>query len=166
MFDMATLSAIEEIKQLKARYFHCTDTKDWVGLGETFAPDVRFDMRESFTAVDPVSGASRIFGRPELLAGIDTSGWNMTGRDAILANGARQFADVSSVHHGYNPQISVRSLDEASGIWAMTDLLRFPPASPIREIRGWGHYHEIYRRIDGRWVIQTETLKRLRIDVT
>jgi hypothetical protein len=47
----------------------------------------------------------------------------------------------------------------------MHDVLRFPPGSAIGEIRGYGHYHETYRRINGRWVIQTSTLRRLRIDV-
>jgi SnoaL-like domain len=166
MLDHATLSAIEEIRQLKARYFHCTDIKDWKGLGETFAEDVQFDMRDSFKAVDPVSGAARVYGRPELLLGVDTSTWNMCGRDEIVANGARQFADVCTVHHGCNPQIVIRSEEEADGIWAMTDLLRFPSGSPIQEIRGFGHYHERYRRIGGHWLIQTETLIRLRIDVS
>ena len=159
------LMAIEEIKQLRARYFQCVDCKDWNGFLQVFAPDVEFDHVNSFRAVDPVSGASRIYGRPELLAGIDTRGWKMKGRDQIIANGAAQFADVSTVHQGFNPQISIHSGDEASGIWAMQDILRFPPPGPIQEIRGYGHYHETYRRIDGRWVIQTTTLKRLRIDV-
>jgi hypothetical protein len=165
MTHTENLMAIEQIKQLRARYFQCLDCKDWNGFREVFATDVEFDHVNSFRAVDPLSGASRVYGRPELLAGIDTSGWKMKGRDQIIANGSVQFADVSTVHQGFNPQINVHSADEASGIWGMQDLLRFPPPGPITEIRGYGHYHETYRRIDGRWVIQTTTLKRLRIDV-
>jgi hypothetical protein len=165
MTEIEKLSAIEEIKKLRARYFECTDCKDWKGFLDVFAPDVEFDHRNSFKAVDPVSGQSRVYGKPELLAQIDTSGWLMLGRDQIVANGASQFVDVSTVHHGFNPQITLKSADEASGIWAMQDILRFPPGSPIQEIRGYGHYHETYRRLDERWVIQTTTLKRLRIDV-
>lgn len=165
MTEGERLLAIEEIKQLKARYFQCVDCKDWKGFLEVFAPDVEFDHVNSFKAVDPISGASRVYGRPELLAEIDTSGWKMKGRDQIAANGSSQFADVSTVHQGFNPQISVHSPDVASGIWAMHDVLRFPPGGPIEEIRGYGHYHETYRRISGRWVIQTSTLTRLRIDV-
>jgi SnoaL-like domain len=166
MTETEKLRAIEEIKQLKARYWYYTDTKNWEAFVGVFAPDVEFNFSESFKAVDPVSGASRVYGRPELIAAIDTSGWNMKGRDQIAANGSAQFADISTVHRGYNPQISIHSADEASGIWAMQDLLRFPPGSPITEICGYGHYHETYRRIDGRWLIQTSTLIRLRIDVS
>ena len=36
--------AIEEIHQLKARYFRCMDTKDWAGLTDVFAPDAVMDM--------------------------------------------------------------------------------------------------------------------------
>lgn len=164
MPDAEKLWAIEEIKQLKARYFHCVDSKDWTGFAQVFAPDGEFDQREAFTAVDPVSGASRVYGRPELLGAIDTSGWRFKGREEIVST-AGDFADVSTVHQGFNPQIALHSLEEASGIWAMQDRLRFPPGSPIEEIVGYGHYHETYRRIDGVWFIQTNTLTRLRIDV-
>ena len=37
------LIAIEEIKQLKARYFRCMDTKDYTGLRAVFADDAVFD---------------------------------------------------------------------------------------------------------------------------
>ena len=38
------LLAIEEIKQLKARYFRCMDTKDWDGFGQVFAPNAVLDV--------------------------------------------------------------------------------------------------------------------------
>jgi bile-acid 7alpha-dehydratase len=34
------LNDIEEIKQLKGKYFRCLDSKDWAGLEETFSPNV------------------------------------------------------------------------------------------------------------------------------
>lgn len=164
MQDLERLLAIEEIKQLKATYFHCVDTKNWKGFLEVFAPDAEFDHRTAFDAVDPVSGESRVYGRPELLKHIDTSGWKVKGREALFSMSA-DFAAVSTVHHGFNPRITVHSAEEASGIWAMTDLLRFAENAPIREIRGYGFYHETYRKLDGRWLIQSNTLKRIRVDV-
>ena len=164
MQDLERLLAIEEIKQLKATYFHCVDTKNWKGFLEVFAPDAEFDHRTAFDAVDPVSGESRVYGRPELLKHIDTSEWKVKGREALFSMSA-DFAAVSTVHHGFNPRITVHSAEEASGIWAMTDLLRFAENAPIREIRGYGFYHETYRKLDGRWLIQSNTLKRIRVDV-
>ena len=45
MDTVERLEAIEEIKQLKARYFRCMDTKDWHGFTTVFAPDARMDVR-------------------------------------------------------------------------------------------------------------------------
>ena len=39
MATLEELDAIEQIKQLKARYFRCMDTKDWDGFQAVFAPD-------------------------------------------------------------------------------------------------------------------------------
>ena len=39
MTDVEHLLAFEEIKQVKARYFRCMDTKDWEGFARVFAAD-------------------------------------------------------------------------------------------------------------------------------
>src|SRR5438094_9254923 len=44
MDGIERLQAIEDIKQLKARYFRCMDTKDWDGFAAVFAPDAVMDM--------------------------------------------------------------------------------------------------------------------------
>jgi hypothetical protein len=44
--DIEKLLAIEEIKNLKARYFRCVDTKDWPGFQAVFAPNARFDITD------------------------------------------------------------------------------------------------------------------------
>ncbi|WP_134095832.1 nuclear transport factor 2 family protein [Novosphingobium sp. PhB55] len=165
MLDIMALNAIEEIKQLKARYFQCVDTKDWEGFISVFAPDAEFDHRRAFEAVDPVTGETRVYGRPELLQHIDTSKWKVKGRNA-LSSMSGDFSAVSTVHHGFNPQITIHTPTSASGTWAMTDILRFKDDSPIREIRGYGFYDETYRVVDGGWVIQSNTLRRIRIDVS
>ena len=43
MTEIEALAAIEQIKQLKARYIRFMDTKDWAGYESVFAPDVVFD---------------------------------------------------------------------------------------------------------------------------
>jgi hypothetical protein len=165
MTDLEKLLAIEEIKQLKARYFQSLDTKDWAGFQAVFTPDAVMDMREAFHAVDPVSGEPRIFGEPALLAGMDTSGWLLTSAAVIGANAAELFANVCTVHQGLMPQIRLLGAADAEGVWAMEDLLRFAPGGPIQEIRGIGHYFETYRRLDAGWRIHTTRITRLRIDV-
>ncbi|MEX2268171.1 MAG: nuclear transport factor 2 family protein [Acidimicrobiia bacterium] len=147
MDDVERLAAIEAIKALKARYFRCMDTKDWDGFSEQFATD----------AVMDVSGEMG-----------DGAG------DAGIIHGNRQIADfvrsvvgeVVTVHHGHMPEIAVTSPTAASGIWAMEDSLRWPEGAPMRDMHGYGHYHETYEKRDGRWLITSLKLTRLRIDVT
>ena len=136
------LAAIEEIKQLKARYFRCMDTKDWDGFAAVFAPDAEMDMR----AEDPTSGLNH--------------------GAQVIADYVRSAVDpVVTVHHGHMPEIEVTSDTTATGIWAMEDKLRWPEGSPISWLHGYGHYHETYERVDGAWRIKTLTLTRLRLDV-
>ena len=44
----------------------------------------------------------------------------------------------------------------------LEDVVRLAPGV---NLRGYGHYHETYRKVDGRWLIESSTLTRLREDV-
>ena len=63
------------------------------------------------------------------------------------------------------PEISFTSPTTAQGIWAMEDILQ-DPVTGINVVHGFGHYHETYQRIDGKWYIKTLQLTRLRADRT
>jgi uncharacterized protein (TIGR02246 family) len=146
MSTLEHLVAIEEIKQLKARYFRCMDTKDWEGFAGVFAPDAVMDM----------SGEMRDSA---------TGGEGVTrGASEIAAFVERMVGGVETVHHGHMPEIEVTSPSVARGIWAMEDMLRWPVGAPIRTLHGYGHYHETYEKVEGRWRIKTITLTRLRLD--
>jgi hypothetical protein len=146
MSTLEYLVAIEEIKQLKARYFRCMDTKDWEGFADVFAPDAVMDM----------SGEMR----------------DAATRDEGVTRGASEIAafvrgvvgNVETVHHGHMPEIEITSSSAARGTWAMEDMLRWPAGAPLRTLHGYGHYHETYEKVDGRWRIKTVTLTRLRLD--
>jgi uncharacterized protein (TIGR02246 family) len=140
------LVAIEEIKQLKARYFRAMDTKDWGAFAAVFAPDALMDMSgEMRDSVTEGEGITR-------------------GNTAIaeFVQGAVQ--PVETVHHGHMAEIEILSPTTARGIWSMEDMLRWPVGSPIRSMHGYGHYHETYEKLDGRWCIKTIALTRLRVD--
>jgi hypothetical protein len=155
MDTLARLSAIEDIKQLKARYFRGVDTKDWDLMADVLAPDVTCDYRGS--ATDPATGVNHA---PDATSGV------LVGRDAVLENLRRSLNGVVSAHQGYLPEIEILDADAATGIWAMFDILRFPPAYPLRELYGYGHYYEHYVRIGGDWRIQRLRLERLRVETT
>jgi hypothetical protein len=132
---------VEAIKRLKAAYFRTIDTKDWDGLRALLSPDVVVDVS--------ADGAG-----------------TFEGVDPFIEMLAPTLQDVVTVHHGHMPEIDVTSPTTATGIWAMEDLLRFPPEVGLGELHGFGHYHETYEKVDGRWRFATIRLTRLRLDLT
>ena len=139
------LMATEEIKQLKARYFRCMDTKDWAGFEQVFAHDAVMDMSSEMRDQTTRGGVTR--GSAEIAAMV---------RNVVGA--------VVTVHHGHMPEIELTSATTARGVWAMEDKLRWPEGSPVRTMHGYGHYHETYERTEDGWRIKTITLTRLRVD--
>jgi hypothetical protein len=84
-----------------------------------------------------------------------------SGADELLAFLQDVLSDVVTVHHCHTPEIEVTSSTTATGVWAMEDMLRWPNGM---ELHGYGHYHETYAKVDGRWRIKRSTLTRLRMD--
>lgn len=151
MDHAAQLWTIEQIKQLKARYFRFMDTKDWDNLPSLFTEDAQADYR--LAMLDPGGPA------PDLAA---LAEHRLDGRAAICAYIQAGLTPVASVHKGYMPEIDVTGPDTATGIWPMTDEL-FMAEGPVRFIRGQGHYHESYRMENGSWRIATIRLTRLKL---
>lgn len=139
MSDAAALVDIEAIKQLKARYCRFLDTKDWVAWRALFADDFLSDTSPA--------GGKRIEGADHFVA--------FTRR----ALGKRSHVTAHQVHA---PEIELTSETTARGIWALEDVVRLLPGV---NLRGYGHYHETYVKIDGEWKFQSSTLTRLREDV-
>ena len=134
------LAAIEEIRQLKARYFRSLDRKEWDAFGDVFT-------------------AGAVLEVPEV-------GMVTEGRDAIVAGVSGALEGTRTVHHGHMPEIEVTGPDTARGTWAMFDYVEWPtPGSGDRVgLQGYGHYVEEYVREDGRWRIARSRLERLRVD--
>jgi hypothetical protein len=141
MTDIQRLIAAEEIKQLKARYFRCMDTKQWAGWEDVFTADAVMDVSEEQVSQSVIKG-----------------------RDKIIPFVSKVLEGVVTVHHGHMPEIEVTSETTARGIWSMEDKLRWPDGKTT--LHGYGHYHETYEKVDGRWRIKTLKLTRLRIDRT
>jgi len=122
------------------------DTKDWESFAAVFTTDASLD----------VSG--------EMQVAADGNGL-LHGRDAIATFVRNAIDDVTTVHHGHTPEIEIVSPTQATGIWAMEDMLRWPAGSPIKSLHGFGHYHDTYAKPSERWLIASTTLTRLRLDV-
>lgn len=135
----ATLLAIESIKQLKARYCRYLDAKDWAAWRTLFTDDFLSDTAEA--------GGKRIVGADDFVA---------FTRKSI---GRRSQATAHQVHA---PEIDLTSATTARGVWALQDVVRLGAGVTLV---GYGHYHETYEKVDGRWLIKSSKLTRLREDI-
>ena len=153
MTEVERLAAIEEIKLVKSRYFRFGDTKDLVSMRTLFADDCVVDCSGSVT--DPTTGEDAY---PAVGSG------ELYGADAVMAAFGKG-EGITSIHHGYTPDVEILGDTSAKSIWAMTDRLFFADPSPVAQLTGYGHYHETYEKIDGRWKIKTLRLTRLRVEV-
>lgn len=143
------LLAIEQIKQLKARYFRCMDTKDWAGLRAVFCDDAVFDARASLS----LDGDGE---DPEA----ESNNWVYHGGDVIAAFVRDTVTPLRTVHHGHCHEIEIQSETEARGVVAMEDKVwELAGGAPV--LHGCGHYHETYRCEGGAWRISTSRLTRL-----
>lgn len=73
---------------------------------------------------------------------------------------------ITSVHHGHTPEIALTSDTTARGIWAMEDSLWWTNGDHEEHVQSYAHYHEEYRKVDGRWCISARRLTRLRVETT
>ncbi len=149
MDDIQRLIAIEEIKQLKARYFRSIDTKDFENLRTVFASDATFDSSEALR--DPVLGTPPEFEEPATVSGLEE----------IIAYISEALETGQSVHQGHTPEIELISDTTARGIVPFEDIL----VSEALNFRGYGYYHETYECVDGAWRIKTSVIRRLLVIV-
>lgn len=126
------------IHNLKARYCRLLDTKDWAGWRALFTDDFILDTTPA-------------------------GGLRVEGGDAAVAYTRQSITDDTlTTHHVHTPEIMIEG-DHATGIWAMMDRNIWPNG---RTLKGYGHYTQTYRRVQGEWKIATSTLSRLQVDYT
>ncbi len=135
-YTLQQLSDLEEIRQLKARYFRCIDTGNETELATVFAEDVTIDLR---------GGGYRL---------------QVSGRQNMVDFIGSTFnSDIIAMHHGHTPEISFTGPDSAKGTWYLED--RF--IDPVRneDTVGSSLYHDQYvRTVDG-WKVQHSEYDRV-----
>ena len=152
MTDIEKLLAIEEIKTLFARRVRAMDQKDWALYDTLHAPHA---VLKSFSPDQ--AGLAPLGSHGGQIAAV--------GKEAIL-DAIRTLLDgpvkVTTVHHAHTPEIEITSESTARGIWAMEDMLWWEDGEETQFAHGYGHYYETYEKIDGRWLIASRTIRRLR----
>ncbi len=143
--------ALEEIKRVFAMRLRVMDTKQWDLYGPLHTEDV---VTETWAGLpgdkQPKSDgqANRASGREHLTNSIR----GMLGSST----------HVTTAHHGHTPEIVLTSDTTATGIWAMEDELWWTNGDVEEHLHGYGHYHEEYRKVEGKWLISYRKLTRLR----
>ena len=96
---MGQLEELEAIKRVKYAYLRCVDTKDWVGLAETFSEDARCVY--------------------------DNGQHEFSGRAAIVGflRQALDRKDILSVHQCHHPELELVSPTRAEGTWYLEDFV-------------------------------------------
>ncbi|WP_439134270.1 nuclear transport factor 2 family protein [Pseudomaricurvus sp.] len=151
MNEIERLVAIDHLKQLKAKYFRGVDTFDGGLVKSVLAEDCVLDYRGCFT--DPQTGKDYV---PALNV-------VLRGRNAWPSGGNTGLGFVS-VHQGHNVEVEFTSDTSAEGIWSMSDRLFFPSGGEYSMATGFGHYHDTYEKVDGKWLLKTTRITRLRVE--
>lgn len=134
MTDLERLVELEAIRHMKARRDHAVDRKDW----DTYAVLHSDDYVAMSIGAEPIVGGK-----------------------AAAAALAVQMAGVTTVHHCHTPVIEFQDSRNATGVWAMEDNLFWYRNGEKQWLRGFGFYHETYRKeADGLWRFTYRKLER------
>jgi hypothetical protein len=133
------VTATLEIMRLKARRDHALDMRDWATY-ETLHIPAHYSHAEGFAP------------------------WTSTTE--MIAQVSRILEGVVSVHHSHSPNITFQARDKATGVWAMEDNLSWKQGDEDHWLRGFGFYTETYEKRNGKWLIASRRLKRLRVDMS
>lgn len=135
-YTLQQLSDLEEIRQLKHRYFRCIDTANWAEVGSVFADDVEIDYR---------GGGYRL---------------NVKGKADMIEFLAASFnSDVVAMHHGHSPEIEFTGPDSAKGIWYLED--RFINPERNEDTVGTAIYYDRYVRTADGWKLSFSEYDRV-----
>ena len=133
------LLAIEEIKQLKARRDHAVDTKDWATYQSLHLPEATSHAE----GLEPWGSAT------EMTAAVSS-----------------RLEGITTSHHSHTPLIALTANDEATGMWSMEDNLFWKQGEEDHWYRGFGFYHEVYAKRDGRWLFKSRRLVRTHVSMS
>jgi len=135
--DIQRLIDIEDIKQLKARYYRYNDTQDWAAFRDVFTDDVHY---ETGTQI-------------------------LDGRDQLVTTFAAGLKDGKTAHMAGLPEVTITGPDTATGIWAFRDYVQVAADSEaVVGFRGYGHEHDEYIRTGDGWRIKSVVITRIRVD--
>ena len=130
MDKLQKLIDIEEIKNLKHRYFRAIDMADFDLLDNVFSPDISIDYR---------GGTYR---------------WESEGKETIKESLTHAFHNqTAAMHTAHHPEIDVSSQTEATGKWYLQDIFYNFDLGSVTQ--GTALYEDKYIKINDQWFISS-----------
>ncbi len=123
--SLPELTALHDIRRLKAQYAFFLDTKNWGGFRRLFTDD---------------------------LVGKFGEGPEITGGDRYVELAAEAAQAATTIHQFHEPVLELTSATTATASWPVLAYLHFPDRSQPTT-QNYGHYHERYRLTDDGWKI-------------
>ena len=128
--EVQRLKDIEEIKELKGKYFRCLDSKNWDLLETTLSPNVHTEYSNGHLRFDGPQQVTNYFKE------------NMPKTQVTL-------------HQGHTPEFEFESDKVAYGRWYLQDIVMFTEGSDFAgtQLNGSAFYRDKYEKIEGQWLI-------------
>ena len=144
--DLHQLTAIEDIRQTKARYCRFIDLKQWDDFKSLFTPTVHLTFHG-------VQG--------ELL-------YEFTDLQIFIGQTAMTLDKAQTIHQVHNPEIQLTSDTTAQAVWSMEDWIIYPEdvKGLFKALHGFGHYYETLELREGCWLTTTLSLKSTILIIT
>ena len=148
--DIERLIAINEIREVMARYARHADQKDFEALARLFTSDGSFTTNQ-----------------------VDGAVWmQIKGRDAIARTIAQSVGTAQVIHHLFSYQTEILSPTSARSVVSMADMFIRPEGEALpsdaglafRTMEGYGHYHGDFVKVGEAWFIKTLVQTRLKMD--
>ena len=143
MYTAEQFADLEQIKVLKHQYCRLGDTKQWKDWAALFTDDYEAEMMgiPRFKRDDPVNLVQR-------------------GIKDVVGLWSKALDGITTIHRAMMPEITLTGPTTATGIWSLHDILYMP----TNRFEGWGHYHEEYVKIAGKWMFRRVRTTRLHIE--
>jgi hypothetical protein len=153
MTESERLTAIEEIRQLKAKYWRGVDSNDGELVRSILAEDCTLDYRGCCT--DPLTGVDHAPMMNLVMTGRDS--WNTANLEG---------PKTITVHQGHQSEITITGENGGEGIWYFTDRFFMPEGSPFARLIGYGTYHDTYEKTDDGWKLRTTRIERIWVEAS
>ncbi|KAL5334093.1 hypothetical protein BJX70DRAFT_379010 [Aspergillus crustosus] len=128
----------ETIRRSKSLYLRAADTKQWDLFSTILHPSLTASLHKPDGSLDSFNGRE----------------FRFSSREDYVSVLRKRYADIRFIHVGGPGELEMISEDEVAAVWAMSYSLGTPEenAGEFTEVGG-GYYHEVWKKLDGKWVI-------------